>query len=669
MLEDRLTSIKGIGPRRAELFGKLGLASLYELLYFLPRDYKDYSLLRTAESCAHGEDVVLHLTIDAEPKLARIRGSLNILSVAAHDTSGKIRLVWYNQPYRKEQLHAGMEIYACGRIDREKGLRMVNPMLSPVLPGILPVYPLVQGLNQRILRETMKAALELGAGALEETLPAFIREENALPAIEDAIRAVHFPADMEALKAARKRLAFEDMLLFRLMLAILRQRREQGGGIAFIPADADAFFDKLPFAPTDAQKRAIGEIAADMASPSAMNRLLQGDVGSGKTMPALYAMQTAVQNGYQAVLLAPTEVLARQHFHTVETMFEGDALLLQGGMKKSEKEAAYAAIASGACHAIVGTHALLQEGLQFHKLGLVIADEQHRFGVRQRAKLKDQGQADMLIMSATPIPRTLTLLLYGDLELSVLDELPPGRKPVLTRLVPETKKAGMYAFIVEQIEHGRQAYVVCPLIEASEETEETISATALYKELKRKLPMRVGLLHGQMKSADKEKTLEAFRRGEIQLLVSTTVIEVGIDVPNASVMVVESADRFGLAQLHQLRGRVGRGAEASYCFLCSESQATTAKERLSILTKTQNGFEIAQKDLQMRGPGEVLGQRQHGLSEFAAICLAADMETLTSAQKAADALLNDPQAAAQGARLLQKAADALQKNENKIAMN
>lgn len=669
MQDIQLTSIKGIGPRRAELLGKLGLASLYDLLYFAPRDYKDYSCCARVADCAHGQDAALHVHIEGEPKLARVRQGLSIVSATGIDDTGKISLVWYNQPYRKQQLHKDMALYACGRVDLSRGRKLMNPMLSDTLPGILPVYPLIQGVKQSMLREAVRNGLAGFQECIEETLPESMRVKYGVAGRAYALQNLHFPSDREALDAARRRLSFEDMLTFRLMIAALKKRRVQNGGIAFAPANADAFCARFPFALTAAQKRILGEIAGDMREEKPMNRLIQGDVGSGKTVLALYAMQTAVENGYQAILMAPTEILAAQHFQAVSRIFGENAYLLRGGMKKRERDAALAAVASGQARAIVGTHALLQEGVTFFKPGVVIADEQHRFGVRQRALLGNCGTPDVLIMSATPIPRTLALLLYGDLDVSVLDVLPPGRKPVKTSLVPPSKREAMYDFLQAQVDKGRQAYAVCPLVEPSEALEDVLSAKELYAWLKKRLKARVGLLHGQMKNEEKESVSAAFRDGKIDVLVSTTVIEVGVDVSNAVVMVIENADRFGLAQLHQLRGRVGRGAEASYCFLLSANMSDAARERLDMLVKSNDGFAIAQKDLAMRGPGELLGKRQHGLSAFSALALAGDMDVLNAAESAADDIAADAQLAKQCAAVLTRAKAAVADAEKQIAFN
>ena len=648
MLEEPITSIKGIGPRRAEAFGRLGLFSLRDLLYFAPRDYRDYSTATPVRDAAHGDMAALHVRLLSEAKVARIHRGMQITTVRAiewgadpADKKAYINLVWYNQPYRGRTLAEGQECFACGRVDRSRGAKVVNPSVSAQLPGIEPVYPLVQGLTQKVVRDAIRAAFAAAEGQIEETLPGSIRENYHMLPLGDALRALHMPPDMGTLSMARDRLAFEDMLLFSMMLSMLRQERlAQAGPALRMDGVLERYLNHLPFAPTGAQLRAMEEISQEISNGRQMNRLLQGDVGSGKTAVALFLMYAAAENGMQSVLMAPTEILAQQHYAAVQGIFGERACLLKGGMKKKEREEAYEAIRSGEALAIVGTHALLSEGVTFKSLGAVIADEQHRFGVRQRAAIGAKGERPhTLIMSATPIPRTLSLILYGDLEVSVLDELPPGRKPVSTRYVPRAKREAMYGFVEEQVRAGRQAYVVCPLVEQSEALEGVMSASDLYKELRQKINVRLGLLHGKMAAAEKEKTAQAFRAGEIDVLVSTTVIEVGVDVKNATVMVIENADRFGLAQLHQLRGRVGRGSDEAYCFLLSEADSETARERLDALIKTNDGFAIAEKDLMMRGPGEFLGQRQHGLGELSAARLAGNMGTLNNARAAAGEIL------------------------------
>ena len=508
----------------------------------------------------------------------------------------------------------------------------MNASFYEELPGIVPVYS-APGVSQKLMREAARAALTCCMAELDETLPAEILARYALLPRAKAFADLHAPADFTALQEARRRLAFEDMLLYSLMIELLRNERRQTPGIAFQTRGLkEEYLKKLPYRPTAAQLRAIDEIAGDMASPAQMNRLLQGDVGSGKTMVAMFAMYVALQNGKTAALMAPTEILAAQHHQTLQTVFGEDAVLLTGGMKAAQRRGALARIAEKP-RAVVGTHALISEGLALGDPGLVIADEQHRFGVRQRAAIAQKGSApDTLIMSATPIPRTLSLILYGDLDLSVLDELPPGRKPVTTRIVPEARREAMYRFIGETIEKGGQAFVVCPLIEESDALADVKSAKALYEELSKKLSARVALIHGRL--SQKEAVAAAFRRGEIDLVVSTTVVEVGVDVPDASIMVIENAERFGLAQLHQLRGRVGRGSAESFCFLLSEAEGA-ARERLLALVDTNDGFEIARRDLALRGPGEFLGTRQHGMDGYALSRFASDMRALNDAREAA----------------------------------
>ena len=640
MLLQPLTSIKGIGTRRAETLGGLGLFCLRDLLYYAPRNYTDYSRAQCACELKHGTSAAVRVRLTGEPKLARVNRKLNILTAACCDETGKLTLVWYNQPFRKASLKTGEVLYACGRADMERGTRLLNPMLCEALPGIVPVYALPKGISQKVFRDTVRAALDACADELEETLPAQIISRYGLCSLSTALCELHFPQSAETLRVAKRRLSFEDMLVFSLMLDLLREQRKGVGGIAFHTEGLhERFLKLLPFAPTRGQLVILEQIERDMEKGEPMNRLVQGDVGSGKTVLALYAMYIAVQNGYQAALMAPTEILAQQHFAAVSRIFGADAALLKGGMKKSERDHAYLRIASGEAKAVVGTHALITDALSFSRLGLVVADEQHRFGVRQRAAIGAKGeQTDVLIMSATPIPRTLSLILYGDLDVSVLSELPPGRHPVKTSVVPREKRDAMYLFLEAQAARGEQSYAVCPLVEKSDQLMEALSAQELYEELKEKLSVRVGLLHGQMKNAEKESAMRAFVNGETDVLVCTTVVEVGVDVKNATVMVVENAERFGLAQLHQLRGRVGRGEKTSYCFLLS-SEAGSASERLNAMTATNDGFLIAEKDLQMRGPGEFLGERQHGLTGFEAARFAADMQVLEQAREAAGLIL------------------------------
>ncbi len=668
-----LTCLKGIGPRRAETLGKLGLFSLGALLRFAPRDYRDYRRALPAAEAGHGQDAAFALTILAEPKLARIRGGLSILSAQAADESGKLTLTWYNQPFRKDGLTSGQKIIACGRVDQTRGAKLVNPTIFPALPGILPLYPLTRGVSQKQLRDLARAALSACLPGLVDPLPEPIRAAYGLEPLGEALESLHFPGNMEALARARQRLAFEDMLIFRLMLGLSGQERRAAPARA-IDARIEAFLPLLPFAPTGAQLCAMADIRADMAAGRAMNRLIQGDVGSGKTAVAFFAMHAAMEAGRQAALMVPTEILARQHYEKLCALFgPGRVRLLLGGMKKSEREEAWEALSTGRAALAVGTHALLRQEGGFHDLALVVTDEQHRFGVSQRAAIQAKGRegVHVLVMSATPIPRTLALLLYGDLDVSRIGELPPGRKPIKTSLVPPSRRRAMYDFLAAQIREGYQAYVVCPLVEESEELPGVPGASEHYAKLKKSFPgLRIGLLHGQMPAREKEAVAAAFRDGAIDILVSTTVIEVGVDVPNACVMAIEHADRFGLAQLHQLRGRVGRGSAKSYCFLISAAAGdSAATERLRMLVSSQDGFAIAEADLALRGPGEFLGKRQHGLSEFVAASLAMDMGVLQQAQEAADRLLTDPGWAAPAQPLLTNARERLAAMEREIAPN
>jgi len=666
MAPEAITSIRGIGPRRAEALGSLGLFSLYDLARFAPRDYLDYTKETAAAGLEHGRFAAVRVTLPAPAKQVRIRRGLTMTVARASCGPDKLELVWYNQPYRAKSVRPGMTALACGRADKRRGVKLINAVFYDEPPGIVPVYPTTQGVSQKIVRDAVAAALRALEGKIEETLPEFIRARYGLLPLGEALRALHAPESFDALGEARRRLAFEDMLLYCLMISILRSERKKAPGTAFRTQGLrEEYLSRLPYRPTAAQSRAMREIERDMASRAQMNRLLQGDVGSGKTMVAMYAMYVAVKNGKSAALMAPTEILAAQHYETLRRVFGEDAVLLTGGMRAAERRAALAKLAARPC-AVAGTHALISEGLELAKLGLAIADEQHRFGVRQRAAISQKGSApDTLIMSATPIPRTLSLLLYGDLDISALDELPPGRKPVVTRVVPPGKREDMYRFIGERIRNGAQAFAVCPLVEPSEALEGVLGAQELYEELSKKLCCRVALIHGRL--AGKEQVAEAFRRGEIDLLVATTVVEVGVDVPNASVMVVENAGRFGLAQLHQLRGRVGRGSQEAYCFLLSGADTGAARERLCVLASTNDSFEIARRDLELRGPGEFLGTRQHGMDGFAAARFASDLRAVNEAREAAELIVCAGGAGAEA--LVEKARKLLAEKENIVAKN
>lgn len=658
-----LESIKGIGEKRARQLGQLGIFTAEELIEHLPRDYLDYSHVTAVCDASDGGFCALKVEILGNASFFSAQG-MKIVSVRAKDDSSEIKLMWFNQPYRRTQIKAGEAWYACGRVSLKKGATLLNPTLSHALPGILPVYPSVKGVSQRCIRDAVSALLKTSWDAIPETLPMALMSQHTLVSRKLALRHAHFPANAEMLRVAGRRLRFERALLYQLAVGEQIHERKSGAGIAFdISGLRERFIKKLPFSLTKAQCRALDDLDADMQSPHPMNRLLQGDVGSGKTVVALYALSVAAANGYQGALLAPTEILAQQHFEQIQALFGEAAVLVTGSMKKAPRERALSRIADGTALCIVGTHALMQSGLAFDRLGLVVTDEQHRFGVRQRARMEEKGiRPDVLVMSATPIPRTLALLLFGDLELSVLDELPPGRKPVLTRLVPEHKRPGLYAYLEEQAKAGMQSFVVCPFIDEPE-TLDGRCVTTHAEELQQQMPAaRVAALHGRMREEQKQVTVQAFRDGEIDILVSTTLIEVGVHVPKACIMVVENAERFGLAQLHQLRGRVGRGETQSYCFLLSNADSEAAKTRLQALTETNDGFLIAEMDLRLRGAGDFIGIRQHGES-----AISFDEDLLLETQRAAQAILSE--SGAENLALMARARTQFGSELRQIAMN
>ncbi len=669
MLENPITSVKGIGPRRAEAFGKLGLTCLYDLLHFMPRDYIDCSKPIPVSDMVDGSPCLLHLEVVGNDKIVRTKTGTMLL-VDAQDGSGCLKLCLFNQAYRYGKLNKGSSAYFYGKADLKHGKRLISPIMFSQIPGIIPIYPTTNGLSQKVIRSTMRTALD-SVDYIYDTLPVSMRERFSVCELDFAIKNLHFPQDMDSLESARRRLVFEDMLAYTLMLNLFKKTTRQNKGIKFdVKGMFEAFSRLLTFNLTNAQARVMREIEADMNKGAPMNRLLQGDVGSGKTVIALYAMFIAVHNGYQAALMAPTEILARQHYQSLKSIFGDNTCMLIGSQSQAERKQIIAGIENGEYTAITGTHALFQESVGFNNLGVVIADEQHRFGVEQRAAIGHKGIApDYLIMSATPIPRTLALMIYGDLNVSIVDELPPGRKPVDTRFVPESRRAAMYRFLEERLGRGEQAYVVCPSIDPVEGTGNIRSATEVFNELNDKLSVRTALLHGRMGSRVKDEVVELFRKGEIDLIVSTTVIEVGVDVPNATIMVIENADRFGLAQLHQLRGRVGRGGQASFCFLLAQSNSGNTKERLSVLKNSNDGFEIARKDLELRGPGEFLGTRQHGMDEFAATCLAGDMNVLEDAVIASDMIMSDKALQIACEDVITRANKILSKKLNEIALN
>ena len=635
-----LSTIRGIGPARLKAFEAAGIRSVRDLVMFLPRDYRDLSAFAPLSEVRPGETVSVRVRVAGEVSQRRAR-KLVITKVYVTDGSETMAVVWYNQPWLKDQLTRDRELMLYGRCEARGGsIQLSSPTIEQE-SGLIPVYRSISGVPAKAVRQSVEAALKVCEGQWPDELPESIRRRYGLCERNFAMRNAHFPDSREALETARRRIAFEELLLYQVAISLCRHSGEPGVQIASDEADLEEYWNKMPFPPTGAQRRVLQEIASDMRTPNAMARMVQGDVGSGKTAVAFGAIYLAVRGGYQAALMAPTEVLARQHYEGAKAMLEPlgmKAGLLVGSLTQKQHRIAHEAIASGEWDVVIGTHALITEGVEYKNLGLTVTDEQHRFGVRQRTELSRKGEApNVLVMSATPIPRTLSLILYGDLDISIIDELPPGRKGVKTRIVPEDKRQGMYGFLRSEVHKGRQVYVVCPLVEESEAVD-ALPAEVVYENLRtRDLPdLRIELVHGRMKAADKDAVLEKFRKGEADVLVSTTVIEVGVNVPNASVMVVENAERFGLAQLHQLRGRVGRGSDEAWCFLMAEPN-----ERLKFLASTTDGFKIAQKDMELRGPGDLFGTRQSGSIVCGVGTLAGDTQLLKLVHDEARELLRD----------------------------
>ena len=643
-----VTDLRGVGPARAAALQRLGIFTLYDLLAYFPRDYEDRTNPVEIAQLQPGVPACFEALVVSQPVLRRIGKGRDVTKLTVADETGKLTLHYFNQPYIKTQLHYGERYYFYGAL-LERGMQMANPAFEEAgRPGtvtnrLLPVYPLTAGLSNRTLCACIRQAFS-AAGALPELLPETVREQYGLCGVTEAYTSVHAPESWDALQRARKRLVFEEFFIFSAGLAVLRASRTELHTIPYDTACMDAFFRALPFRLTGAQSGAIDQILRDLSSGHVMNRLVQGDVGSGKTMVAAAACFCAVKNGKQAAFMAPTEILAEQHEKTLSALLGPlgvHVLLLTGAKTPAQKRAAREKIASGESQLIVGTHALISTGVEFHALGLVVADEQHRFGVAQRTRLTEKGDAPhLLVMSATPIPRTLALIAYGDLDVSVIAELPPGRRPVETFLVSEALRERLNGFIRKQCAGGHQVYVVCPAVEDGEENTMK-SAEGWAQTLRNETfpELRVGLVHGRMKSAEKDAALSAFRAGDYDILVATTVVEVGVDVPNATLMVIENAERFGLSQLHQLRGRVGRGSAQSYCVLVSGTKNEETKKRLQALCKTTDGFKIAEQDLALRGPGDFFGSRQHGLPLLKVASLQMDLETLRDAQQAAAAVI------------------------------
>ena len=606
-LADRLDTLPGIGPARARGLEKLGLVTVEDLLRCYPRSYEDRRKFSTVAAAPVDIPVCLELLVAEPPRLSRIRKGLELVKARLVDDTGSLTATFFNQTYMKDALRPGETYIVYGKVEGPPGRRqMTNPVCERsdrvrFTGCILPVYALTHGISNNLLAGLARRCVDECAGQLEEVLPGPLRREHALAAAEFACRNIHFPRDEEALELARRRLIFEELFYLTCGMALLRTRRDEAAGVPFAIPPVEEFLALLPFPLTGAQRRVMDEIAADVSAGPPMNRLVQGDVGSGKTMVAAYGAWLAAKNGRQCALMAPTELLAEQHFRSLAPLLEQAGLrvgLLTGAVKGRARKELLAALAAGELDLLIGTHALLSEGVDYAELGLVITDEQHRFGVAQRAALsaKARRPPHVLVLSATPIPRTLSLVIYGDLDVSVIDELPPGRTPVQTFVVGEDKRQRMYGFVRKLVGEGRQAYIVCPAVEEGEDEGAGLKAATTYAQgLQTEVfpDLRVGLVHGKMKPREKDAVMTAFAGGELDVLVSTTVIEVGVDVPNAALMVVENADRFGLSQLHQLRGRVGRGKHQSYCVLVTSTRNPDSRARLKVLTKTTDGFQIA----------------------------------------------------------------------------
>lgn len=646
-----ISNLSGVSNARLMYFQKLGIFSVGDMLYFFPKGYENRMNVKTVSQLRDEETATVTVTV-LDVRSRRVRQNLTLVQVMAEDQTGELKITFFNQKYLINQLTPGKELTLHGKVSRRIGyFEMTNPAIQKSAAGgnfsenFIPKYPLTKGLTQGVVQKVAYQCLALAKEHITESLSMELRKKYHLCELLYALENIHFPTGEEELAAAKKRLVFEELFYLMLGLGKLKMQQKKAKGPKLVNYKiAEEFAKKLPFPLTDAQKRVTREICYDFKQGYQMNRLVQGDVGSGKTMVAAMAMLICAKSGYQAVLMAPTEILARQHFEGLKPYFEQFGIsvhLLVASMKKKEKDSVLCGLKNGESSLLIGTHAIIYDKVEFHKLGLAITDEQHRFGVKARARLTQKGEnPHCLVMTATPIPRTLALIIYGDLDVSVIDELPSGRIPIATKIANEKQREKVYQFVEKEILKGNQAFVVCPLIEESEAMEAE-DAIRLQKELSDTYlkGYRIGLLHGKMKAQEKDAVMNDFAEGKLDVLVSTTVVEVGVNVPNATVMVVENAERFGLASLHQLRGRVGRGQKKSYCFLNLADEK--ARKRLEIMEKTTDGFQISEFDLKNRGPGEFFGTRQHGLPSIRLSNLTYSMETVRLAKEAAEHILSE----------------------------
>ncbi len=663
-LDTSIQYLTGVGPKRAALYQKLDIHTVRDLLYYFPRSYIDLTAPCDIAAMPLFEQCAVRARVVAKSAPQYIRRGMTLFRVKVADDSGSMVITFFNAKYAVEALKYDTEYIFYGRSGGTLTRReMASPSIYPAdLPNaLIPVYPLTQGLSSKMVGANISQALQLLGEELDDPIPAFIRQEYHLCHLQFALRNIHLPTDRESAEIARRRLIFEELLMLALSLRSVRDDTYTQTSYVCGKADLQPFFEQLPFTLTGAQQRAIDQVRQDLAKNTPMNRLVQGDVGSGKTMVAAAASYIAFQNHYMSALMAPTEILAQQHYHGLSRLLEPLGMrlgLLCGSMTAKEKRDIKERIALGMVDLVIGTHALISKDVDLPNLALVVTDEQHRFGVRQRASLSEKSNhPHTLVMSATPIPRTLALMIYGDLDVSSIDELPPNRQPVKTYVISSKIKERAYNFLKDHLDRGLQGYIVCPLVEAMETTPANLQNAEEYADKLARGPFqnyRVGVLHGKMRAKDREAIMQQFASGEIQLLVSTTVIEVGVDVPNAVIMMVENAERFGLSQLHQLRGRVGRGSVQSYCILISDTQNPDTKQRLQVLHQTNDGFKVAEYDLKARGPGDFLGKRQHGLPQLKIADLSSSMDTMEQVQQAAQQIHEHPLSAGEKALLQQR---------------